>query len=70
MSARKDIRGRLFRSFEEAERAELEYWKSLSPAERLDMMWQLTLDAWAFAGGSFAESRLPRHAVHIHRGER
>lgn len=36
-----------------------------SPAERLSMMWQLTLDAWAFTGESCAESRLPRHLVRV-----
>lgn len=36
-------------------------------AERLGMMWQLTLDAWAFTGEPVAESRLPRHLVRVHR---
>ena len=67
MNTRKDIRTRVFRSFEEEERAERAYWKSLSPAERMDMMWQLTIDAWAFTGSRAAESRLPRHVVRIHR---
>jgi hypothetical protein len=41
--------------------------ENTTPAERLGMMWQLTLDAWAFAGESLAESRLPRHLVRIRR---
>ena len=40
-----------------------------TPAQRLEMMWQLALDAWAFKGDSLAESRLPRHAVSIQRRE-
>jgi hypothetical protein len=36
-----------------------------TPSERLSMMWQLALDAWAFMGESLAESRLPRHVVRI-----
>lgn len=36
-----------------------------TPSERLSMMWQLALDAWAFKGESLAESRLPRHVVRI-----
>jgi hypothetical protein len=36
-----------------------------TPAERLAMMWQLTLDAWAFAGDKRAESRLQRHIVKV-----
>jgi hypothetical protein len=36
-----------------------------TPSERLSMMWQLALDAWAFMGEPLAESRLPRHVVRI-----
>ena len=39
----------------------------LSPAERIAMVWQLTIDAWAFKGEHIAESRLPRHIIHIRR---
>jgi hypothetical protein len=40
----------------------------LSPAERIGMMWQLALDAWAFKGETLhAESRLQRHVVRVHR---
>jgi hypothetical protein len=38
-------------------------------AERFSMMWQLTLDAWAFKGESLAESRLQRHFVRVLRRE-
>jgi len=30
-----------------------------TPAERLEMMWQLTVDAWEFKGEPVGESRLP-----------
>ena len=40
-----------------------------TPAERLQMMWQLTLDAWAFKGEPVAELRLPRHIVRVLRRE-
>ena len=40
-----------------------------TPAERLQMMWQLTLDAWAFKGEPVAELRLPRHIVRVLRSE-
>lgn len=36
--------------------------------ERLEMMWQLTLDTWEFKGGEPVESRLPRHVVRVIRG--
>ena len=37
-------------------------------AERMRMVWQLTLDAWAFKEPMVAESRLQRHAVRVVRG--
>ncbi len=43
--------------------------RSTTPAQRLGMMWQLTLDAWAFKGESVAELRLPRHIVRVLRRE-
>jgi hypothetical protein len=43
---------------------------AMTPAQRLDMMWQLALDAWAFKGESLAESRLPRHVVRVVRRRR
>ena len=66
VSVRANIECRLFRSFNDQERADQQYWRSRTPADRLAMMWQLTLDAWAFAGERVAESRLPRHIVRIH----
>lgn len=51
---------------------------ALSSAERVGMMWSLTIDAWTFAvagdaSGQMqpfdAESRLPRHIVSLYRRE-
>lgn len=42
---------------------------STTPAQRIEMMWQLTLDAWAFTGEPIAELRLPRHIVRVLRRE-
>jgi hypothetical protein len=39
--------------------------RSTTPAQRLEMMWQLTLDAWAFKGEPLAELRLPRHIARV-----
>jgi hypothetical protein len=39
-----------------------------SPDELLGMMWQLTLDAWAFKEKLDAEPRLQRHVVVVKRG--
>lgn len=39
--------------------------KGTTPAQRLGMMWQLAMDAWAFKGDPVAEPRLPRHIVRL-----
>lgn len=44
--------------------------RSTTPAQRLEMMWQLTMDAWAFKGEPIAELRLPRHIIRVLRRER
>jgi hypothetical protein len=41
--------------------------RQTTPAERWAMMWQLTLDAWAFKGEPLAEPRLQRHIVRVFR---
>lgn len=41
-----------------------EYLK-MTPAERINIVWQLTLDAWAFKKGERIEPRLQRHIVRI-----
>jgi hypothetical protein len=42
----------------------------LSPASRLGLMWQLALDAWAFAHPHEPEPRLSRRAVVLQRRAR
>jgi hypothetical protein len=42
----------------------------MTPAERMGIMWQLTVDTWAFKGEPLDESRLPRHVVRVIRGRR
>jgi hypothetical protein len=39
--------------------------KDASPADRVAMLWQLTVDVWAFMGYDIAESRLSRHIVRV-----
>ncbi len=36
-----------------------------APAERLNMVWPLTLAAWSFKDRCVAQSRLQRHAVRV-----
>lgn len=43
--------------------------KNMTAADRWAMMWQLTLDAWAFKGEPVAESRLQRHIIRVYRRE-
>ena len=42
----------------------------LTVEERIDLVWSLTVDAYAFMGENLAESRLQRHVVHLERGGR
>ena len=51
------------------DRSDIQELSRTTPAERLQMMWQLTLDAWAFKGEPVAELRLPRHIVRVLRSE-
>jgi hypothetical protein len=39
----------------------------LTPGERMALVWQLTLDAWAFKEGLIDEPRLRRDVVHVER---
>ena len=41
-----------------------------TPGERIEMMWQLALDAWAMKGEPVTDPRLPRHIVRVFRRER
>ncbi len=42
-------------------------FSAMTAAERLGIMWQLALDAWAFKGLENAESQFSRHLVHVQR---
>ena len=39
-----------------------------NPAQRLEMVWPLTLDAWAFTGKPNVEHRLQRHVERVAKG--
>jgi hypothetical protein len=41
--------------------------KDKTPEELVGMVWQLTVDAWAFKGEPIDESRLQRHIVRVSR---
>ncbi len=38
-----------------------------TPGERMAMVWQLTLDAWAFMDPAGAKSEFQRHVVRVER---
>jgi hypothetical protein len=39
--------------------------RDTTPAERIGMIWQLTLDAWAFVEGFDAEAPMQRDVVRV-----
>jgi hypothetical protein len=57
------------RNLYDQDRSDQDDFSRTTPAERLQMMWQLTVDAWAFKGERVAELRLPRHIVRVLRRE-
>ena len=38
---------------------------AMSPAERIELTWRISVDCWAFMGDDVAQSRLPRHVVRV-----
>lgn len=38
-----------------------------SPAERIAMVWQMTIDTWAFMDPESAQSEFQRHVVRVER---
>ena len=44
------------------------YLAGTTIAERMHLVWQLTLDAWTFKEPNVAESRFQRHAIRVVRG--
>jgi len=52
-----------------AEQGKEDDLRDTTAEQRLKMMWQLALDAWAMKGEK-VEPRLPRHVVRVIRGGR
>ncbi len=44
------------------------YYDSLTPEQRVAMVWPLTLSAWQFAFPDGFEHRLSRHVARVERG--
>jgi hypothetical protein len=45
-------------------------YQSMTPGKRMELVWLLTVDAWAFMGKDIAEQRLQRDVVRIIRRKR
>ena len=61
---------RRFNSHAEADRHDLEYWMEMPAADRVALVWQLSVQAWQFKEPAFHESRLRRDVVRTLRGGR
>jgi hypothetical protein len=64
---RREITVRRFTSHEEADKADLAYWQQLSPAERVALVWQLSLEQHRLRGDPPYESGLHRSVARVHR---
>ena len=62
---RKDIQVRLCLTWQEEELADREFWRSLTPAERILATWQLSQETWKLKGVIDDESRLHRHVARV-----
>jgi hypothetical protein len=43
--------------------------RNTTPEERVEMMWQLAIDAWAFKGQPVSNEPFQRHIVRVIRGK-
>jgi hypothetical protein len=57
-------------TIEEADRLDRHVYARLTPADRLGMMWQLAVQAWAFKEGRVDEPVFHRDVVRTLRGRR
>lgn len=64
---RRDITVRKFTSHEEADKADLAYWMQSSPAERVLLVWQLSVDQYQLRGDPPYEPRLHRSVTRVER---
>lgn len=61
----KRITLRRVRMGEEEERLDREFWDQLSPAERLEQTWELSLELWRFKGWDPGEPGLYRTVARV-----
>jgi hypothetical protein len=59
---------RKFSSIDAMKAEELRYWQAVSPRERMQAVWDITLEAYRLKGGLRDVPRLQRTIVRIQRG--
>jgi hypothetical protein len=64
----RDISVKVCRTWEEAETADREFWRNLSPEDRILQTWRLSEELWRLKGRFPNESRLSRHVTRVVRG--
>jgi hypothetical protein len=67
MSRNRITSTRKLRQGEAAEQADRDFWASLTPAERLDETWRLSLELWEFKGWNTGEPGLRSPARRVER---
>jgi len=65
--ARRQMQVRVFRTLEEHDRADAEYWAALPAEERTLQVWKLSEAQWRLQGDWPGESGLCRSIARIHR---
>lgn len=63
----RDVRVRKTRLSDQGQEDDL---RGTTAEERLNMMWQLAVNAWAFKGEPVVDERLQRHVTRVVRGGR
>ena len=67
MMAERRMTVRVFRSFEDAERADRQFWLTLTPLERLEQVDRLTDELASLTGAMPDELRLSRSVTRVRR---
>jgi hypothetical protein len=58
---------RLFATMAEADRHDVEFWRELSPEDRLRLVWTLSVEQWQLSGRPDESGRC-RSVARVHRG--
>jgi hypothetical protein len=68
MTVRRGVTLTVFRSFEDADRAQQGWWsRTMSAGERVIFAWTLSRDLWGMLGRRRDESGLSRSVASVHR---